>query len=123
MENNKTFTQEEVNQIVQDRLAKEKARYDKILADKDAEHTKQMRKHTAKEELHKRGIPAELIDLVRLDDDESCNQSLALLERNYKPKAEVSGPVVSGRSPENIGKTTPARMDSGDKSIRKAMGL
>ena len=35
MEDSRTFTQEELNTIVQDRLAKEKAKYERQLADID----------------------------------------------------------------------------------------
>lgn len=121
----KTFTQEEVNKIVQERLNDQKSKYEKLLADKDAEHSKIMRKVNAEKELSKRGIPAELLDLVRLDDDNTLKQSLDLLERNYKPIKEPDGPIVTGKTPDKRGKATPGTDPDAltDKAIKKAMGL
>ena len=52
----KTFTQEEVNVIVKDRLAKEKAKYDKQLADVQADVTRREKLLDAKEKLKEKGI-------------------------------------------------------------------
>lgn len=84
----KTFTQEEVNTIVQDRLAKEKAKFEKQLADARADVSARERRLQAREELSKRGLPDELTDLVRLDNDDALNTSLELLERTYKQSVQ-----------------------------------
>ncbi len=80
----KLFTQEQVNTIIQDRLAKEKAKYEKQAADMQAEIKQREKRLEAREKLSEKGLPAELIDLVRLDDDQAFKTSLELLERTYK---------------------------------------
>ena len=123
METDKPFTQEAVNDIVRERLSKAKAKYEKLVAEKEAEYSRKERLFNAREELSRRGLPDELASLVKLDDDESFSNSLALLEKHFK--TEISqGPIVTGKTPENRGRTVPAS-ESGkvDASIRKAMGL
>lgn len=80
----KLFTQEQVNTIVQDRIAKEKAKYEKQIADMKAEVSQREKRLEAREKLAEKGLPAELADLVRLDDDQAFNTSLELLERTFK---------------------------------------
>lgn len=80
----KLFTQEQVNTIVQDRLAKEKAKYEKQIADMQAEVKQREKRMEAREKLSEKGLPAELIDLIRLEDDQAFKTSLELLERTYK---------------------------------------
>ena len=95
MAENKTFTQEEVSEIVRDRLRR------------------------VQDEFKAGGIPEELVSLVPLGDDESCNNALALLKKNY---VSVHSPV-SGVSPENRGRTTPQKTGNTANQIREAMGL
>lgn len=122
MEENRTFTQEELNTIVQDRLAKEKAKHDKQLADMQAEVRRREKRLEARERLGEKGLPAELADLVRLDDDDAFNTSLELLERTYgkkQPDASPSrGSGAAGHGYEPMGGSG-ARVDP----IREAMGL
>ena len=122
MENEKTFSQEEVNNIVQERLAKEKAKYEKLLEEQKAEYDKRERLYQAKDELNKRGIPAELASLVKLDDEAAYNDSISLLEKNYKT-VHPSEPLVRGVTPENRGRSTKSTGFSGSDPIKKAMGL
>lgn len=84
MEDNKTFTQEEVNAIVQDRLAKEKAKYEKQIADLQADVNRREKRLNAVDLLKQKELPAELIDLVDLKDEDSMNNSIALLDKTYK---------------------------------------
>ena len=84
MENNKTFTQEEVNTIVQERLAKEKAKYEKQIADLQVDIGRREKKLNAVDLLKQKGLPEELVDLVNLNDEDSMNNSIALLDKTYK---------------------------------------
>ena len=83
----KTFTQEEVNAIVQERLAKEKAKFEKQIADVQKDVSQREKRLQALEKLTEKGLPAELVDLVHLDSDEALNTSLELLEKTYKNKS------------------------------------
>lgn len=120
----KAFTQEEVNTIIQDRLAKEKAKFDKQLSDMQAEIQRREKRLEAREQLQKKGLPVELADLVKLDDDESFNTSLALLENTYNSRV----PELPGRDAglnrgaagyEPAGGAAP----NPETDLRRAMGL
>ena len=118
----KTFTQEEVNAIIQERLAKEKAKYDKQIADMQADIKQREKRMEAAGKLKEKGIPEELADLVRLDDDKSFNASIELLERTYKQtqpgtqKEDTGHASQRGYKPKN-------GMAGGSDPIRDAMGL
>ena len=109
----KAFTQEEVNTIIQDRLAKEKAKFDK---QKDIKRRE--KRLEAREKLQEKGLPAELIDLVKLDSDETFKSSLDILENAYKTKVPESKPTSGGGYSPAAGATPDP-----DANIRKAMGL
>lgn len=114
----KTFTQEEVNTLIQERLAKEKAKYEKQIADMEADMTRRERRLGAREKLQEKGLPVELAELVKLDDEESFNTSLELLEKTYNQR----GPEAEGHA------AAPAYNPSGGSGrchdrIREAMGL
>ena len=118
----KAFTQEEVNTIVQDRLAKEKAKFEKQLSEQQEDIRRREKRLEAREKLQEKGLPAELIELVKLDDDESFNTSLGILEKAYKtrvPQLDNDKPAGStgGYSPAGGSGPNPGA------DIRKAMGL
>ena len=118
----KTFTQEEVNAIIQERLAKEKAKYEKQIADMQADIKYREKRLEAVGKLKEKGIPEELVDLVKLDDDKAFNVSMELLERTYKQtqsgtkKEDTEGTSHKGYKPK--GGITVC-----DDPIREAMGL
>lgn len=122
MEDIKTFTQEELNTIVQDRLAKEKAKYEKLLEDMQTDVAKREKRLDAQEKLKEKGLPAELVSLVNLNDEKSFNTSLELIERTYKQ--QQSQPQPHG---EEMHKSMPYSPRDGGAyhgdPIREAMGL
>lgn len=90
----KTFTQEEVNRIVSDRLARER---DKRTAELD-EREKALRQRElsviAREKLEEAGLNKELCDVLRFDDEASLDEAISKL-KNIKgfdgKKTEKSG--------------------------------
>lgn len=112
----RTFTQEEVNTIVQDRLAREKAKYDQQLIDMQADVQRREKKMQALEKLKAEDLPTELVELVRTDDDEAFNKSIELLKNTYRSQQNGTGGQV----------TQPYRPAGGHVArdpIREAMGL
>ena len=114
----KALTQEEVNTIIQDRLAKEKAKFDKQISDMQENIKRREERLEAREKLQEKGLPAELIDLVKLDSDETFKSSLDILENAYKTKVPESKPTSGGGYSPAAGATPDP-----DANIRKAMGL
>lgn len=123
----RTFTQDEVNRIVSERLNKEKG---KINADREAEYSKreeeldqrELRLH-ARETLTERNMPNELLDVLNYSSKEELDKCIDVIdqvlknqmqqfqaEQNKKPEPRIVIPGCSKPSP------------SGDP-IRHAMGL
>lgn len=121
----KTFTQEDVNRIVGERLAKEKAKNsgEADLAKREQELAQRELHMTAKELLSEKGLPVQLFDALNCTDEETMKKSIATIEKAFNEyKANLPKPVFKGFQPGASGKipTTPA---TGDLEIRKAMGL
>lgn len=116
-ETGKTFTQEDVNRIISDRLGKER---DKIKKEQEAALEKREKeiavremRMNALEKLNSRGLPSELVEAINYSDEESVDKSIEILAKNY------AGPSISRNSgyvPRNGGTV------KGD-DIRQAMGL
>lgn len=77
----------------------------------------------AREKLQEKGLPVELVDLVKLDDDEAFNTSLSLLEKTYNTR--TPGDQRAGDQPQAKGGYEPAAggKPAPDCDIRHAMGL
>lgn len=124
----KRFTQEDVNRIVKERLAKEKGKGSEELDNRRteldtraAELDKRERLLTAREELKKNGFPDYLADLINTESEESIKTSIDLLTK-WKGETEAE------LKPKVIGKLdipgTVRGIDYGESGeIRAAFGL
>lgn len=68
----KTFTQDEVNNIVRDRLAREKEKLSEHSADTEREKSIEARENalTCREYIQEKGLPKELLDILDTSDAE-----------------------------------------------------
>ena len=124
----KTFTQEDVNRIVQVRLAKEKSKNsgDADFAKREQELAQRELHMSAKEMLSEKGLPVQLFDALNCKDEETLKKSISTIEtvfNEYKANATKSIQFKSftpgvPTSPVNVGDG-----DADDLNIRKAMGL
>ena len=91
----KTFSQEEVNRIVGERLAKEKARGETALAERERQLIKREMLLAAKEKINEMGLPAELADVIDISSPETMEKALATVQTVLdKYKAEVEARPV-----------------------------
>lgn len=90
----RTFTQEDVNRIVSERLAKEKAKYEanskadsqakeEALSTREKELQVRELKATAREKLFDKQLPKELLDVINYSSEEEMNKSIDILEKTY----------------------------------------
>lgn len=111
----KTFTQDEVNDIVQKRLVKQRERLSKAfqeerqtsdLEERERNITKRELKADVLEKLAGAGLPSSLAELINYDNAEDCEKSLKevgaifnqSLSEAIKHKARQSTPTESGGS-------------------------
>lgn len=110
----KTFTEEEVNAIVQKRLNREREKLTKAfeegtrgsdLDERERNILKRELKADTLEELAARGMPAGLAELLNYDSKEECEKSLVAVTQVFnqavnqavKSRARQSTPLESGR--------------------------
>ena len=97
MENEKTFTQEEVNQIVQERLERERARYNK-----DADSVQALQEQVARVTAELENTKAEYLEKERIRYDENLKtELLKKLEGNHIVAPDAIYPLFSNKATLN----------------------
>lgn len=114
--NDRTFTQEEVNRIVQDRLSRERSKTpsetEKTLQEREAALAKREREIAFKAVMKEKDIPEEVYEALNCTSEETFNKALEILSPYFqKAKEPIRHPVAGTRSSGSF------------DSIRKAMGL
>ena len=95
----KTFSQDEVNTIVQERLGREKTKLDTIAAEREQTLAYREFMLEAKETLQTKGLPLSLLDALNTSSKEAFEKSLEILEQNkakLSPAPEMPPPYASG---------------------------
>ena len=125
----KTFTQEEVNKIVEKRLNRERQKFASVLNQDDPREAALAERERAvmarelridaTETFLKEGLPAELLDLLNYTDKESCEQSIELVRHTYMANvnAAVERRLMGGKPPRRPPQEEPA------DALRGAFGL
>lgn len=82
----KSFTQDDVNRIVQERLARERERINSMINEDEGirkELTANRLKLNATKELNAAGYPIELVDFVDCTDEKACKESIGKISKVY----------------------------------------
>lgn len=117
----KTFSQEDVNRIVGERLAKEKAKGEAVLAEREQQLAQRELLLTAKEKINEMGLPAELVDALNVSSPEALEKALSTVKTVLdKYKSEARPMKFSGAKPAE---SLSGVRNTGDDSLRKAMRL
>ena len=82
----KTFTQEDVNRIVQDRLAKERNKSSDGLSDREMELQKREFRLNNRQKLIDRGLSEDLMDALNCNDEKSFDRALGILDGLLKER-------------------------------------
>ena len=113
----KTFTQDDVNRIVQERLAKEKGKGNDELDKRKADLDKRERRMNAIDELRKNELPDYLVDALNMETEEAFQQSMEAIKKMKGESTESTRQVIGRGNP--IGTVT--KGDFGD--LHSAFGL
>lgn len=134
----KMFTQEEVNRIVQSRLARARTETSPELSQREADLNKRELHLDARERLSEAGLPKELVNALNCSDKETIENSIKAILAIVGPrKTNSSGyrfVVPEGAKPDSdgfyhfsggVGSGGPSsqHQKNTDAEIRKAMGL
>ena len=118
MEGNKTFTQDELNHIISDRLAKERGKYETQLAEKEQELSRRELMFTAKERIAETGLPPAILDAINMADAETMEKSLEILQKAWPERKE---PGFVGMTPGQSDRRIP--IGNTMHGVRDAFGL
>ena len=118
----KTFSQDDVNRIVGERLAAEKRKGETALAEREQQLAQRELLLTAKEKLTESGLP--VLNALNVSSPEAMEKAITTLKGVIdKIKAEAPKPfTIHGAKPAEAGRR-PELESSGDSRLRKAMGL
>lgn len=89
----KTFTQDDVNRIVQDRLAKDRAKASEELGKREQELNNREFRLNSRQKLIDRGYPESIMDALNCNSEEAFNKALDIIDSLIKertPSAEQS---------------------------------
>lgn len=126
----KTFTQDQVNKIVEERLSRQKNKYENMmkgmspeaaeLEEKSKDLAKREALFEAKQILLEKGLPLELIDMVKVDDPEKVAESVEAVKGIFDRAIEVGvSEKLKGKAPlKDVPKDT-----GSDDAVRAAFGL
>ena len=126
----KTFTQEEVDKIVEKRLSRERKKLASALGDPDPREQAVIERERAVEikelraeastALNDKGIPLEALELLNYTDKETCDKSIETLVEVYTAMQRKNAAVLlRGGRPIKRASSTGGEAES----LRKAFGL
>lgn len=132
-QNGKVFTQDDVNRIVQERLAKEKgkASNNEDFEKRSAELDKRMTELDARENklnaitaLRNAGYPDELADVIKCGNVDELKKSMEIIDKIIKERIPAGWSKGLEAKRSRVVFTTPINsLSSRDDGIRSAMGL
>lgn len=124
----KTFTQDDVNRIVQERLAKDREKASKELGEREQELAQREFRLNSRQKLIDKGYPETLLDALNCNSEEAFDKALGiidgLMEERLAAKKddEKQAQLEAGRAKPFTGPLNPFRAANTDP-IRKAMNL
>lgn len=116
-DNARTFTQEDVNRIVQERLAKEKSKGNEDLERRTRELDARERRMNAIDELRKNELPDYLVDALNMNTDQDFRKSLETIKRLKGQTNDANSSIVGYGDP--IGVVTRGNKDD----LARSFGL
>ena len=131
----KTFTQDDVNRIVQERLAKDRQKSSEELSRREQELAQREFRLNNRQKLIDRGYSEDLLEALNCSDEEAFNKALDIVDNLIKSRTTVQDQQQTGsktnraRFVDGPRFTTPDRTrgdigrGNNDDGIRKAMGI
>jgi len=125
----KTFTQDDVNRIVQDRLAKDWEKTSKELSEREQELAQREFRLNSRQKLIDKGYPETLLDALNCSSEEAFDKALGIIDGlmeerlAIKKDEEKQAQLEAGRAKPFTGPLNRSSYRTGVDPIRKAMNL
>jgi hypothetical protein len=115
----KVFTQADVNRIIGERLSRDKLRGSEEFERRETELAERELKFTAKQLLSEKGLPTELAEILKLEDEKSVTEAIELLAKlmGTREKTETLKNAKERKLPVS------ERTDENYGQLRRAFGL
>lgn len=113
----KTFTQDEVDNLISESLASEKAKYEATFAEKEQNIKKMELRLKAKEMLIDSNIPIELLDVIKFSDEASLDKNISIVKKYFNDNSK-NGFIKVGAVSDVNRASIPE-----DNMFAKAMGI
>lgn len=124
-ETNKTFTQEQVNAIVSDRLARDRQKQSEEMSKKEQELAQREFRLNSRQKLIDRGYSESLMDALNCSSEEAFNKALDIIDSLIKERTPSKEQAELEKNRARF--TTPMNLSSGarreEDPVRKAMNL
>ena len=124
-ETHKTFTQEQVNAIVSDRLARDRQKQSEEMSKKEQELAQREFRLNSRQKLIDRGYSESLMDALNCSSEEAFDKALDIIDSLIKERtpSKVQAELEKNRARF----TTPVNLSAGarreEDPVRKAMNL
>jgi len=119
----KTFTQDDVNRIVQDRLAKDREKASKELGEREQELAQREFRLNSRQKLIDRGYPESIMDALNCSSEEAFNKALDIIDGLIKERTPSPEQLELEKHRARFTQPLNQSRGAGEDLIRKAMNL
>lgn len=125
----KTFSQEDVNRIVQERLAKDREKASKELDEREKELARREFRLNSRQKLESKGYPESLLDALNCNSEKEFDKALDIIDGLIKERTPSEQEAAEMEARQKAAASAPKFTDkseprkSGMDMIRKAMNL
>jgi len=118
----RTFSQDDVNRIVGERLATEKRKQDAAFAEREQELARREALYDLRDQLKDMGLPDELLPVLNVQDKEALKKALEALKKHIDDQATAKQ-EYKVYQPNLLRTGTAPEAESPDRKLREAMHL
>ena len=115
----KVFTQTDVNRIIGERLSRDKLKGSEEFERRETELAERELKFAAKQLLSEKGLPTELAEILKLEDEKSVTDAVAVLSKLIGSNEKETGLKVAKERKLPVSE----REDENYGQLRRAFGL
>ena len=119
----KTFTQDDVNRIVQDRLAKDRAKASEEMGKRERELAEREFRLNSRQKLIDRGYPESVMEALNCSSEDAFNKALDIIDGLMKERAEVKRQETLEANKARFTQPAKPHRGAGADLIRRAMNL
>lgn len=119
----KSFTQDDVNRIVSERLARDRAKSLEEVSKKEQELMQREFRLNGRQKLIDKGYPESLFDALNSSSEEAFEKAIDIIDKLIRKRVESNNGQADLSGFRVVGAPSNNRFDSGEDPIRKAMRL